>query len=113
MAAKRVYKVVFFNQGKVYELHARGVGQSAMYGFVEVSGLLFGERSGVLVDPAEERLKAEFEGVRRTYVPIHSIVRIDEVEKEGVNKIIPVADGDKVMPFPVPAYPSPGGGNRS
>lgn len=110
MASKRVYKVVFFNQGKVYELHARQVGQSGMYGFVEVSDLVFGERSGVLVDPGEERLKAEFAGVRRTYIPMHSVVRIDEVEKEGVNKVVSLGDGDKVTPFPLPFYPPPAGG---
>jgi hypothetical protein len=90
MSSKRVYKVVFHNQGKLYELYAREVGQSSMYGFIEVEGLIFGERSAVLVDPAEERLKSEFAGVKRTYVPIHSVVRVDEVEKEGTNKIIPL-----------------------
>jgi hypothetical protein len=109
MPAKRIYKVVFASQGKVYELYARSVGQSEMYGFVEVSGLIFGERSGVLVDPTEERLKVEFAGVKRTYVPMHAVFRIDEVEKEGVNKIIPLADGEKVTPFPAPSYPPPGG----
>lgn len=73
MAKKRsVFKVVFFNQGKVYELYAKGVSQSSMYGFVEVDGLIFGERSAMLVDPAEERLKSEFEGVNRTYIPMHA-----------------------------------------
>jgi hypothetical protein len=110
MPTKRVYKVVFFNQGKIYELHARSVGESPMYGFVEVSGLLFGERSGVLVDPTEERLKTEFAAVRRTYIPMHAVVRIDEVEREGTNKIIALAEGDKVTPFPTPAYPPPGDG---
>jgi len=60
------------------------------------------------VDPAEERLKSEFAGVKRTHVPIHSVVRVDEVEKEGTNKIIALAEGEKVTPFPVPGYPSGG-----
>jgi hypothetical protein len=111
MPTKRIYKVVFFNHGKIYELHARSVGQSQMYGFVEVGGLLFGERSGVLVDPAEERLKTEFSGVKRTYIPLHAVVRIDEVEQEGVNKIIAIGEGDKVTPFPLPGYSPPSGGS--
>jgi hypothetical protein len=111
MPARRIFKVVFFNQGKIYELHARNVGQSGMYGFIEVSGLLFGERSGVLVDPAEERLKTEFSEVRRTYIPMHAVVRIDEVEREGANKIIALSEGDKVAAFPFPAYSPPGGGS--
>lgn len=108
MANKSVYKVVFHNQGKIYELHARAVEQSPMYGFIEVRDLIFGERSAVLVDPAEEKLQAEFAGVKRTYIPMHAVVRVDEVEKEGANKIISPANGDKVTPFPVPTYP-PGG----
>lgn len=109
MAGKRVYKVVFFSQGTIFEVFAEQVSQGGLYGFIEVEGLLFGERAGLLVDPSEERLKTEFEGVKRTYIPMHAVVRIDEVEKEGPAKIIPVAGkGDNVTPFPVPFY-TPGG----
>lgn len=102
MKNKPIYKVIFHNQGKIYEIHAQEVAQSGMLGFIEISGLLFGERSTVVVDPTEERLKAEFDGVKRAYVPMHSIVRIDEVEKQGINKILPRADGDSnVAQFPL------------
>ena len=47
---------------------------------------MFGNRSKMLIDPAEDRLRSEFEGVQRSYIPMHAIVRIDEVEKEGVAK---------------------------
>jgi hypothetical protein len=105
VARKRIYKVVFFNQGKVYEVFARQVSQGALYGFVEVEGLLFGERSGVVVDPSEERLRAEFEGVKRFYIPMHAVSRIDEVEKEGTAKIVSVGGkGENVTPFPMPIY---------
>lgn len=87
-AHKRVYKVQFHNQGKLYELYAREVSQSDLYAFIEVSGIIFGEKAKVVVDPSEERLKAEFSQVNRTHIPLHAVVRIDEVEKEGVNKII-------------------------
>lgn len=105
MARKRIYKVVFHQQGNVYELYARSVSHAEMYGFLEIGEIIFGERSAVLVDPAEEKLKSEFEGVKRTFVPIHCVVRVDEVDKEGVNKVAP-SDGSesKVTPFPVPAF---------
>lgn len=104
---KHIYKVVFHNQGKVYELHAGHVNQGELYGFVEVSDIIFGERSSVLVDPSEERLKAEFAGVKRTYIPMHAVIRMDEVDKEGVNKITS-ADGNNVTPFPsAPVYTQP------
>ena len=48
---------------------------------------MFGERSQVLVDPGEEKLKAEFTGVKRSYIPVQSIIRIDEVDKQGVAKV--------------------------
>lgn len=110
MDSKRVYRILFHNQGSIYELYARNVAQSSMYAFVEVEGILFGERSAVLVDPAEERLKAEFSDVKRTYVPLQSVIRIDEVEKAGPNKILPGGDGKvATLPLPTPPGGKPGG----
>jgi hypothetical protein len=104
MTAKHIYKVLFLSQGKIYELYAREVSQGSLFGFVELGGFIFGERSAIVVDPSEERLQAEFSGVTRTYVPMHAIIRIDEVEKEGTNKISPASTGDNVTPFPLPIY---------
>ncbi len=102
---KLVYRILFHNQGRVYELYAKSVSQSALFGFIEVEGLLFGERSQVVVDPSEEALRHEFEGAERTYIPVHAIVRIDAVEKRGASKILAAAEGGgKVTPFPVPVY---------
>jgi hypothetical protein len=108
MAASHIFKVVFANQGKVYEIYARKVGQGSLFGFIEVEELVFGERSAVVVDPAEERVKAEFEGVKRTYLPMHSILRIDEVRKQGVSKISAL-EGSNVSQFPMPVYTPPAG----
>ncbi len=87
MAHKTIYKVTFQNQSKIYEIFARSVHAGEMFGFVVVEEIVFGERSSVLVDPSEENLKSEFNDVSRTYIPIHSIIRIDEVKKEGAAKI--------------------------
>lgn len=95
MAKKRIYKIVFTNQGKVFEIYARQVISGELYGFVEAQGLLFGERTTLVVDPSEEQLKLEFSGVNKTYIPFHSIVRIDEVEKEGPGKILQLNTADK------------------
>jgi len=104
---KPIYKVIFHNQGNVYELYARKVGQGALFAFVEVEDIIFGNRGGVLVDPSEEKLKSEFAGVKRTYIPLQAVVRIDEVEKEGGNKIVALAAPQgNVMPFPVPSGPA-------
>jgi len=87
MATIPLYKVIFLNQDKVYEVFARQIFQSDLFGFIEIEEIVFGERSQLLVDPSEEKLKAEFDSVTRSYIPMHSIIRIDEVEKEGVAKI--------------------------
>lgn len=103
MAAKPVYKVIFINQGQVYEVFACAIYQSEMYGFIEVEEFVFGERSKLVVDPSEEKLKNEFAGVKRSYIPMHSIVRIDEVEQEGAAKISEFK-GEKVAQFPYGSY---------
>ena len=109
MSQERVYKVIFFSQGKTYELYARAIAQGNLYGFVEVEKLVFGERSALVVDPSEEKLRDEFSGVKRIFIPMHAIMRIDEVEKAGIGKI---KDGEgNVTPFPGPMY-TPGGAGK-
>ena len=105
---ERVFRVTFLNQGQVYEVYARRVTQGGFFGFVEVEELLFGERSKLVVDPGEERLRTEFEGVRRVFVPMHAVVRIDEVDKAGTPRVAATErSGGSVAPFPVPV-PSAG-----
>jgi len=108
MSSQHIYKVIFNNQGSVYEIYARGVSQGAMYAFIEVSEIIFGERSKLVLDPSEEKLKSEFNGVERTFIPLHAVIRIDQVEKEGLNKVTTQDGKNTVTPFPLP-YP-PGGG---
>ena len=105
MANKSIYKVSFFNQNKVYEIYAQQVYQSDLYGFITIEGLTFDERSSVVVDPSEEKLKSEFEQVKRFFVPMHAVIRIDEVDKQGAAKISDA--GENVAHFPSPMY-SPG-----
>ena len=107
MASRHLYKVIFMNQGQVFEIYARSVSQGGLFGFVEVEELVFGERASIVVDPSEEKLKSEFDTVKRTHIPMHAIVRIDEVEKQGTSKISDV-DGGNVAQFPMPVY-TPGG----
>ncbi|WP_432697605.1 DUF1820 family protein [Marinobacterium sp. YM272] len=82
-----IYRVAFVNQDKVYELYVRHVYPSDMWGFVELEGFIFGSRSELVVDPAEEKLKQQFDDVKRSIVPMQAIIRIDEVRQEGVAKI--------------------------
>lgn len=108
MAISHIFRIMFVNQGKVYEIYARRVSHGDLFGFIEVEELVFGTRATVVVDPAEERIKSEFEGVKRTYLPLHSILRIDEVKKQGVSKITALeGSGANVSQFPVPLFSGP------
>jgi hypothetical protein len=100
MSKEAIFRLTFINQGQAYEIYARRVQQSHLWGFLEVEELMFGSKTQVVVDPGEEKLKAEFDGVRRTYIPIHAVVRIDEVDHQGTPKIRDIS-GDKVTPFPL------------
>jgi len=93
MSSKPLYRVIFVAQGKQYELYARKVSPGALLGFVEVEGLVFGERSSVVLDPSEERLKTEFADVKRFHVPMHAVQRIDEVIKQGSARITVIEGG--------------------
>ncbi|MEH6519106.1 MAG: DUF1820 family protein [Halioglobus sp.] len=101
MANYPVYKVIFQNGNQVFEVFAKQIYQSDMWGFIEVEEFLFGERSQILVDPSEEKLKNEFNGVKRSYIPLQAIIRIDEVDKEGTGKVSDTKSGDSnVASFP-------------
>lgn len=106
MASKTLYKVVFLNHGKIYELYARRVASSALWGFTEVAGLVFGVGEGLVVDPGEERLRAEFADTKVLHLPMQSVLRVEEVERPGQSAIRDAASGEKVVtPFPLPAKP--------
>lgn len=107
-AAKTIYRINFHNQGKAYEIYAGQVYQGNLFGFVEIEDLIFGEHSKVLVDPADEKLRSEFNGVKRCHIPLHAIIRIDEVEKEGPAKIHDISDhGSNVSVLPTPFFTPP------
>ena len=101
MADKRLYKIIFLNQGKVYELFSEGVTSSGLWGFVEVSDLVFEEGDGLVVDPTEEKMREEFAGARVLHLPIQSVLRVEEVDQRGKCRIRDHESGEKVTPFPV------------
>ncbi len=96
---KSTFRIQFHNSNKIYELYAHAVSQSHMAGFIEIGEIIFGEHSKLLIDPAEEKLKHEFSNVKHTYIPHFAIIRIDEVERSGKNRILD-NDGSSVTSFP-------------
>ena len=110
MANKTRFRIQFINQGKVYEIFAREVYQEQLYGFVTIEGLLFGERTQVVVDPSEERLRNEFEGVQRFHVPLHAVIRVDEVEEVGTARIRDMSPAGNLHVLPGVVPPDSGRG---
>ncbi|MCB1587317.1 MAG: DUF1820 family protein [Xanthomonadales bacterium] len=103
-ARKALYKVIFLNHGKTYELYARRVSASDLYGFVEVADLQF-DAAGLVLDPVEERLREEFANTQALHLPIHSVVRVEEVHAKGTSRIREAGSGEKVIPFSVAPPP--------
>ena len=101
MAGKALYKIIFLNHGKVYELFSESVGSSGLWGFIEVSNLVFETGEGLVVDPTEEKMRQEFAGAKVLHLPIQSILRVEEVEKRGKCLIRDRESGEKVTPFPL------------
>lgn len=99
---KSTFRIQFHNNNKIYELYAHEVSQSQLAGFIEIGEIIFGEQSKLLIDPAEEKLKLEFANVKHTYIPHYSVIRIDEVEESGKNRILD-NDGSSIAHFPGPA----------
>lgn len=101
MTKKTLYRIIFANQEAIYEIYALSIKESELFGFLEVEGLLFGEQTTLLVDPSEERLKHEFNEVICTFIPMHSIYRIDKVAKQGPAKVRDnVGYNNKISTFP-------------
>ena len=96
MSKKIVYRVIFQAGQQIYDLYSYSVSESEMFGFIEISDLAFNTENPLLIDPNLEKLKTEFAHVKRTYIPLHNIIRIDCLEKEGIAKIYPVSDQNNI-----------------
>jgi hypothetical protein len=101
MTDNPLFRIAFHNNGKVYELYCQSVVSSSLWGFIEVSGLVFGEGEGIVIDPTEEKMRDEFEGVDILHLPMHSVVRVEQVKQKGKAVIRDRESGEKVTPFPL------------
>ncbi|MEI7144871.1 DUF1820 family protein [Pectobacterium brasiliense] len=93
-----LYRIQFINNGKNYQLYVRELVQSGLFGFIEIADFVFDSQSTVLVDPSTEKLKTEFSGVSRSFIPLQAIIRIDAVTEKGSARISDL--GDNVTAFP-------------
>jgi hypothetical protein len=78
MPKEILYRVLYHQLNIPFELYARSVSESDMFGFIELEELVFDTPS----NEAEEKIKLEFEAVKRSYIPLSNVFRIDAIEKE-------------------------------
>lgn len=103
MTDKQVlYRIQFVSNGERYELYVRELSQGGLFGFVEIGDFVWDNHTHLVVDPSHEKLKDEFADVTSTYIPMHNVLRIDAVKKQGTAKITQLSD--KVTAFPGPIY---------
>lgn len=99
---KPLYRIQFVNNGEHYELYVHEITQSNLFGLIEIAEFVWDNHSNIVLDPSHEKLKSEFSDVERTFIPLHSVIKIDQVKKQGTAKIKEL--GDKIAHFPSPIY---------
>jgi hypothetical protein len=108
MSKKEVmYKVQFINSGERYELYVKELVSSQVFGFIEIADFVWDTHTELVLDPSHERLKDEYADVERSYIPMHNVLKIDQVKKQGSAKITAFSDkvgADKVTPLRSPIY---------
>ncbi len=100
MKEKPIYRVSFYHEKRAIELYVRSVSQSSILGFIKLEDIIFSEQSSLVIVPKEEALKKEFEKTKRTFIPLHSIIRIDEMKggssTQAKSRLVSLKkDGDK------------------
>ena len=100
---KTYFKVSFTRDNELYQICARSVGPSDWWGLIELSDFIFPENK-LVYNPGEERIKREFSNIRRTWIPYHAIVRVDEVldSMESEVKIVPLESFRRAATPPMP-----------
>lgn len=99
---KPLYRVQFVSNGERYELYVKEVSQGSIFGFVEIGDFVWDTHTSLVLDPSHEKLKSEFADIVHSFIPMHNILRIDEVKKQGTAKISQLTGN--VTAFPNPIY---------
>jgi hypothetical protein len=86
---KKLFKVIFMDEEKkIQTIHASKLNPSSFLGLVEISDIVFIDRSEIIISPDDGNLRTRFKNVERSYIPLNSIIRIDEVVIEKETPVI-------------------------
>ncbi len=106
--SKALYRVQFICHSERYEVYVREVNQGQLFGFIEIADFVWDNHTALIVDPSHEKLKSEFADVRQTLIPMHQVLRIDQVKKRGLPASRIWAATSPPSPAPsIPNVPSP------
>jgi hypothetical protein len=87
-----LYRVEFNSGGERYELYVKELMSSSIFGFVEIAGFVWDTHTELVLDPSHDRLKDVFTNVDRSFIPMHNVLRIDQVKEHRSAKIRPFPD---------------------
>ncbi len=97
-----MYRVLFFNHDDIYEIYARSITVESQdfLGFVELSEMMFDDTQTNKLGVSEKRLKEEFKRVKRAFIPLQSVIRIDEVERDTPSELKQADKKGNIRQFP-------------
>ena len=98
--SKVLYRVQFICHSERYEVYVREVNQGPLFGFIEIADFVWDNHTALIVDPGHEKLKSEFADVRHTLIPMHQVLRIDQVKKQGAARITDLGRQRRLLPRP-------------
>lgn len=101
-----LYRINYINNQEIYELYAQQVSTDELLGFISLHGLQFDLDSSVVIDPVEERLKAEFKDVETLHLPIQHVIKIESVKQKKSCKIKALSKNNVVTPLPPTSGPN-------
>ncbi|ADD68272.1 conserved hypothetical protein [Denitrovibrio acetiphilus DSM 12809] len=93
--SKKLFKVIFIDEDKkIQTIHSSKLNPSSFLGLVEISDIVFLDQSELIIAPDDGNLKSKFKNVERSYIPLNSIIRIDEVAIEKETPVIRLYSDD-------------------
>lgn len=91
-----LYKVKFLQQNEVVELVVRYISEESLMGFIELEEIVF--QSGKETHFTRDEYKEEFSGLDRCYLPLHTLLRIDELNNSSSSSTKDKVDNVRRLP---------------
>ena len=89
------YRIHFTWKEKTRIIESRSLDMTHPY-FVSITGLIFPERSAVIIDPDGDELRREFGSAEHLMIPFQSVQLIEEHQSKGDRA---TGETGKVIPF--------------